>query len=92
LLNLLRATKANNLSLHVASPQKMTIITLAATQQSTGRPCSTFQLNIPTTHRGAETLLQEKGVHCEQASVPGSRYAEDITTEQMINKYNKSQG
>jgi hypothetical protein len=49
-------------------------------------------LNLPTTHPSAETLLQEKGFIVNRSSVPGTRYAEDITIKRMINKYAKSQG
>jgi hypothetical protein len=93
--DLLRATKANNLSLHVASLQKIIQLLFSYDHHNSARYSAVYlqtMLNLPTTHRDAETLLQEKGVHREQASVPGLRYAEDITIEQMINKYAKSQG
>jgi hypothetical protein len=49
-------------------------------------------LNLPTTHPGAATLLQEKGFIVNRSSVPGSRCAVDRTIEQTINKHAKSQG
>jgi hypothetical protein len=52
----------------------MTITTLPVIQQSTWRPCSTFQQLIP-----AQRLSYKKrGLIVNRFSVPGSRYAEDM--------------
>jgi hypothetical protein len=49
-------------------------------------------LNLPTTHSGAKTLLQEKRFTVNRSSTPDSRCAVDITIEQTMNKHAKSKG
>jgi hypothetical protein len=91
----LRATKANNLSLHVASLQKMIQLFFSYDHHNYARYSAVYfqtMLNHPTTRPGAETLLREKGFSVNMSSVSGSRCAVDMMIEQTINKHAKSQG
>jgi hypothetical protein len=69
LMDLLRATKASNLSLHVASLQKMIQLLFSYDHHTSVSYSAVYlktMLNLPTTHPGAETLLPEKLIHREQ--------------------------
>jgi hypothetical protein len=95
LLDLLRVTKTNNLSLslHVTSFQKMIHRLFSYDHHNSARYSAIYlktMLNLPTTHPGSETLLPEKGFIMNMSSVPGSRYT--IEQNLMINKHARSQG
>ena len=95
ILNFQLATKENNLSLHLGCLEKMVSLFFSYDHQNYVRYTAVYLqtvLNLPTTHPGAEKLLEEKGFSVNRSAVPSSRNAVDITIEQTINRHAKSQG
>eukprot|EP00745_Piridium_sociabile_P026705 TRINITY_DN42673_c0_g1_i18.p1 TRINITY_DN42673_c0_g1~~TRINITY_DN42673_c0_g1_i18.p1 ORF type:complete len:760 (+),score=189.88 TRINITY_DN42673_c0_g1_i18:236-2515(+) len=95
MLELQRATKENDLPLHLASLQNMCKLFFSYDHPNYARYTAVYLqtiLNLPTSHPGAENLLREKGFSVNRSAVPGSRTAVDITIEQTINRHAKSQG
>ena len=89
ILNFQLATKENNLSLHRGCLEKMVSLFFSYDHQNYARYTAVYLqtvLNLPTTHPGAEKLLEEKGFSVNRSAVPLSRNAVDITIEQTINR------
>ena len=95
ILHLLRATKTNDLDLHITSLEKMCPIFFSMDQQNYARYLTVYiilLLNLDVSHPGAKDLLKEKGFSVCRSTVPASRVAVDITIEQTINRQAKSRG
>ena len=95
ILQFQRATKENNLALHLASLENMCSLFFSYDHQNYARYTAVYLqtlLNLPTSHPGAEKLLQQKGFSVDRSAVPSSRNAVDITIEQTINRHAKSHG
>lgn len=89
----LKATKTNNLDLHLATLQAMCQLYFAYDHPNYARYLSAYIitiLNLPDTHPGARELLEQNGSSVSRSSVHGSRTAVDMTIEQTINKLAKS--
>ena len=95
ILTLIKATKMNDLQLHLASLYSLCPILFAYDHTNYARYLPVYILtilNLNTTHPGAEDLLRNNGISVRRSSVPLSRNAVDITIEQTINRHAKSQG
>ena len=91
-LSLIRATKENNLLLHIASLHKLCPLFFALDHHNYARYVPVYLLslmNLDKTHPGAKELLVENGFSVSRSSVPRSRNAVDITIEQTINRHAK---
>ncbi|MES9950704.1 MAG: hypothetical protein ABW118_17235 [Candidatus Thiodiazotropha sp.] len=95
ILTLIKATKMNDLQLHLASLYSLCPILFAYDHTNYARYLPVYILtilNLNITHPGAEGLLRDNGISVRRSSVPLSRNAVDITIEQTINRHAKSQG
>ena len=95
MLQLQRATKENNLDLHLESLQQMCKLFFSYDHQNYSRYTALYlvsMLNLPTTHPGAEDLLRKNGFSVKRSEVPSCRTAVDITIELTINRHAKSYG
>ena len=95
ILILIRATKENDLDLHIAALYALCPMFFAYDHCNYARyvPCYLITLmNLPDTHPGCKELLQKNGFSVSRSSVPLSRNPVDITIEQTINRHAKSQG
>ena len=95
MLQLQRATKENNLNLHLESLHQMCKLFFSYDHQNYSRYTALYLftiLNLLTIHPGAEDLLRNKGFSVNRFDVPSSRTAVDITIEQTINRHAKSYG
>jgi hypothetical protein len=95
LLDLLQATKANSLSSHVSSLEKM--IQLIFSYDHHNSACSLPEDHTQSWNSTFQQLIaaqrlsyKKRWIIMNRSPVPGSMHAEDITIEQMINKYAKS--
>lgn len=94
MLRFLRATKENNLELHIATLEQMSSIFFAF-DANDARYTAVYLLmlmNLEESRPGAKQLLSSNGFSVNRSSVPGSRSAVEITIEQTINRHAKSQG
>ena len=93
-LKFLRATKKNDMDLHLAALQDMLPLFYFVYDRHNYARYATVHLisilNLNSTHPGAEELLHQNGFSASRSDVPSSRYAVDITIEQTINKHAKS--
>ena len=95
ILILIRATKENDLDLHIAALYALCPMFFAYDHCNYARyvPCYLMKLmNLPETHPGCRELLQKNGFSVSRSSVPLSRNPVDIIIEQTINRHAKSQG
>lgn len=95
MLQFQRATKENNLDLHLASLQQMCSLFFSYDHPNYARYTTVYLLtllNLPESHPGAEDLLRRNGFSVNRSEVPSSRNAVDITIEQTINRHAKSHG
>ena len=96
LLRFLRATKANDLTLHIACLHEM--CPLFFTQErppNYARYTSVYLnilLNLPHSHPGAMDLLAKNRMSVKRSEVPNSRNAVDITIEQTYNRHASGHG
>lgn len=94
-LTFIKASKENNLDLHIAALYKLCPLFFAFDHQNYARYVPVYLmslLNLTTTHPGATELLKRNGFSVSRSGVPNSRNPVDITIEQTINKHAKSQG
>ena len=94
-LTLIRATKENNLELHIAALYALCPMYFAYHHTNYARNIPVYLitfLNLPEIHPGCKELLEQNGFSVSRSSVPFSRNAVDITIEQTINRHAKSQG
>ena len=95
ILILIRATKENDLDLHIAALYALCPMFFAYDHYNYARyvPCYLMTLlNLPDTHPGCRELLQKNGFSVSRSSVPLSRNPVDITIEQTINRHANSKG
>jgi len=95
ILRFLRATKENNLELHIASLEQMASLFFALDHPNYAQYTTVYLLillNLEETHPGAKELLSSNGFSVNRSDVPSSRNAVDITIEQTINRHAKSHG
>lgn len=94
-LTYLRATKENNLDLHMACLEYMCPFYFAMDHHNYARYLSVYYitlLNLDVTHPGATDLLRNGGLSVSRSDVPASRNPVDLTIEQTINRHAKSNG
>ena len=94
-LRFLRATKENNLDLHLACLQEMCPLLFSMDHMNYAKylsVCFISLLNIKHTHPGADRLLRDGGFSVSRSDVTTSRNAVDQTIEQTINRHAKSHG
>ena len=94
ILTLIRATKENNLQLHIAYLYALCPMFFAYDHCCYARyvPVNLMTLmNLSKTHPGCKELLEQNGFSVSRSKVPCSRNAVDITNEQTINGHAKSQ-
>lgn len=94
-LHFQRATKENNLDLHMSCLQSMCSLFFCYDHPNYARYTTVYLLtllNLPESHPGAEELLRHNGFSVNRSAVPSSRNAVDITIEQTINRHAKSCG
>ena len=95
ILTLIRATKENNLQLHIAALYALCPMFFAYDHCNYARYVPVYLMtlmNLPKTHPGCKELLERNGFSVSRSSVPRSRNAVDITIEQTINRHANSQG
>ena len=95
MLQFQRATKTNNLDLHLSSMQDMCSLFFSLDHPNYARYTTVYLLtllNLPSSHPGARELLEKNGLSVKRSEVTNSRNAVDITIEQTINRHAKSQG
>ena len=95
ILTLIKATKMNDMQLHLASLYSLCPILFAYDHTNYARYLPFYILailNLNTTQPGAEDLLRNNDISVRRSSVPLSRNAVDITIEQTINRHAESQG
>ena len=88
-LRLLRATKQNDLELHIASVGEMLPVLHAANHQHYARYASVYflsMLNLEDNYPGAEKLLRDGGFSVSRSTVPASRVSVDQALEQSVNR------
>lgn len=94
-LQCLRATKTNDLDLHILCLEKMCPLFFSMDHPNYARFLTAYLLlllNLDTSHPGGKELLKQKGFSVCRSTVPGSRNAVDMTIEQTINRQAKSKG
>lgn len=95
ILTLIKATKENDLDLHIAALYDLCPMFFAFDHSNYARYVPAYlmtMLNLPDTHPGAKDLLQHNGFSVSRSHVPKCRNPVDITIEQTINKHAKCQG
>ena len=91
----MRATKENNLDLHLVCLQEMCPLLFSMDHMNYAKYLSVYfisLLNIKHTHPGADRLLRDGGFSVSRSDVTTSRNAVDQTIEQTINRHAKSHG
>ena len=94
-LNCLRATKRNDLDLHITCLEQMCPLFFSMDHPNYARYLTSYiilLLNLKDSHPGAEELLQDNGFSVCMSSVSGARNAVDLTIEQTINRQAKCKG
>lgn len=89
-----RATKENNLDLHIFCLQELCPLFFSYDHPNYARYTTVYMLsmlNLHLSHPGAEKLLCH-GLSVSRSDVKSSRNAVDITIEQTINRHAKSHG
>ena len=95
ILILIRATKENDLDLHIAALHALCPMFFAYDHTNYARYVPVYimtLMNLDVTHPVCKKLLEQNGFSVSRSSVPLSRNAVDITIEQTINRHAKSQG
>ena len=93
ILILIKATKSNDLDLHIAALYNLCPLLFAFDTYARYLPVYLLMLmNLSKTHPGSEALLRKNGFNVCRSPVPLSRNAVDITIEQTINRHAKCQG
>ena len=93
ILSFIRATKENNLELHLAILYELCPLFFTYNHHNYSRYIPAYlMLNLSETHPGAEELLRKNGFSVSRSTVPLSRNPVDITIEQTINCHAKSHG
>ena len=95
ILTLIRATKENDLDLHIACLYRLCPLLFAFDHNNYARYVQVYLMtlmNLPSSHPGSTELLKNNGFSVSRSSVPRSRNAVDITIEQTINRHAKCQG
>ena len=85
ILHCLRATKTNDLDLHIISLEKMCPLFFSMDHQNYARYLTAYillLLNFETSHPGVKEFLQDNGFSVCRSAVPASRVAVDMTKEQ----------
>ena len=93
--HLIRATKTNDLDLHIISLENMCPLFFSMDQQNYARFLTCYillLLNLDVSHPGARKLLKEKGFSVCRSTFPASRVAVDQTIEQTVNRESKGKG
>ena len=93
LLRFARATKLNDLDLHIASLWDMCPAFFSYNHHNYARYVPVYLLtlmNLSDTHPGAEDLLRKNGFSVSRSDVPASRNPVDLTIEETINRHAKS--
>ena len=91
----LRATKENNLDLHLWCLQNLCRMFFSYDRPNYARYTTVYMLtllNLPSSHPGAQELLRLNGFSVNRSEVQSSRNAVDLTIEQTINRHAKSHG
>ncbi|GFR95658.1 hypothetical protein ElyMa_000949900 [Elysia marginata] len=94
-LQCLRATKTNDLQLHILCLEKMCPLFFSMDHPNYARFLTAYillLLNLDISHPGGNELLQQKGFSVCRSTIPGSRNAVDLTIDQTINRQAKSKG
>lgn len=94
-LQCLRATKENDLNLHIKTIQDMCPMFFSFNHQNYARYLTTYLLmllNLPDSHPGADELLRNNGFSVSRSAIPCTRNPVDITIEQTINRHAKCKG
>ena len=95
LMHFLRATKANDLTLHIACLHELCPFFFSQEKPNYARYTSVYLnilLNLPHTHPGAMELLQKNGMSVNRSNIPNSRNAVGITIEQIYNHHASGHG
>ena len=95
ILTLIRATKENNLQLHIAALYALCPMFFAYDHCNYARYVPVYLMtlmNLSKTHPGCKEFLKQNGFSVSRSKVTCSRNAVDITIEQTINRHAKSQG
>ena len=93
LLRFTRATRLNDLDLHIASLWDMCSSFFAYNHHNYARYVPVYLLtlmNLSHTHPEAEDLLRRNGFSVSRSDVPASRNPVDLTIEETINRHAKS--
>ncbi|KAK3701946.1 hypothetical protein RRG08_017837 [Elysia crispata] len=94
LLRFLRATKMNDLDLHITCLQLYPLL-FSMDHHNYVRYLTVYfisLLNLSDSHPGAESLLHNNSFSVCRSDVPASRTAVDLTIEQTINRHAKTRG
>ena len=94
-LRFIRATKENDLDLHIACLAELCPLLFSYDHPNYARYVPAYYLlllNLPKSHPGCEKLLQQNGLSVSRSDVQSSRTAVDMTIEQTINRHAKSHG
>ena len=94
-LMFLRATKENNLDLHLWCLQNLCRMFFSYDRPNYARYTTVYMLtllNLPSSHPGGQELLRLNGFSVNRSEVQSSRNAVDLTIEQTINRHAKSHG
>ena len=95
LMRFLRATKTNNVQLHMTCLKEMCPLFLTQEKPNYARYTALYLytlLNLPKTHPGAMHFLQSKGFSVNRSTCPNFRTAVDITIEQTYNRHASGDG
>ncbi|KAK3742892.1 hypothetical protein RRG08_061489 [Elysia crispata] len=95
LLRFLRATKMNDLDLHITCLQQLCPLLFSMDHHNYARYLTVYfisLLNLSDSHPGAESLLRNNGFSVCRSDVPASRTAVNLTIEQTINRHAKTRG
>ena len=95
LMQFLKATKTNDLKLHITCLHQMCSLFFSQDKPNYARYTAVYVNNLealPQTHPGASELLEKKGMSVNRSDVPNSRNAVDITIEQTYNRHASGHG
>ena len=95
LFRFLRATKENDLRLHIACLHEICPMFFSQGKHNYARYTAMHLhalLNLPTTHPGVAEVLEKNGLSVNRSEVPNSRNAIDITIEQTYNPHASGHG
>ncbi|GFS06183.1 hypothetical protein ElyMa_002958800 [Elysia marginata] len=95
LLHFIRATKTNNIHLHVSCLNKLCPLLFSMNYHNYAKYLSIYFVslaNLNHSHPGAEEMLMDNGFSVSRSNTPAGRIAVDMTIEQTINKHAKTKG